>query len=152
MIAPFGKTSFTTASSETANKRWSCVDRTQWTAVAGTQKGCARRFLRLFPNLGFCPIVLERGSTGRSIARLRVRVYDDAVSMLGQFNSLQVCLCLSEETQKPLDLVSVPGEVKHPMRGGGCGVGGDKRCGLYFLSKRKKRQPHVSVNYANHLV
>ena len=95
--------------------------------VAGTQKGCARRFLRLFPNLGFRPIVLERGSTGQSIVRLRVRVYDDAVSKLGQFNSLQVCLCLSEETQKLLDLSTwylFHGKSNILCGGGGCGVGG----------------------------
>ena len=43
-----------------------------------------------------------------------------AVSKLRQFCSPLICLCLSEETLKadgPVYLVSMPGEVKDPMRG-----------------------------------
>ena len=43
-----------------------------------------------------------------------------AISKLSQFRSPHICLCLSEETLKaggPLDLASMPGEVKDPTQG-----------------------------------
>ena len=47
-----------------------------------------------------------------------------AVSKLRQFRSPHMCLCLSEETLKadgPFYLVSMPGEIKDLIRGGGGG-------------------------------
>ena len=64
-------------------------------------------------------------SGGRAIERRTVNRGDGgsipptAVSKLRQFRSHHICLCLSEETLKssgPFYLVSVPGEVKDPIR------------------------------------
>ena len=66
------------------------------------------------------------GSGGRAIKCRTINRGDggsippSAVLKLGQFRSLNIYLCLSEETLKaggPFYLVSMPGEVKDPTQG-----------------------------------
>ena len=67
-----------------------------------------------------------QGSSCRAVKRQTVNRGDGgsippaAVSILRQFHSSHICLCLSEETLKaggPFYLVFIPGEVKDPKRG-----------------------------------
>ena len=69
-------------------------------------------------------------SGGRAVERRTVNRGDGGsmphatVSKPRQFCSPHICLCLLEETLKaggPFDLMSMPGEVKDPTRGGGGG-------------------------------
>ena len=70
-------------------------------------------------NMNLCvKYLLQKHAKFTSIYRPKVRSSPPAaVLKLRLFHSPHICLCLSEETLKGFDLVSMPGEVKDPTQG-----------------------------------